>query len=181
MADIPTPFKVAEQQLDTAIELFFREKSSVSIHTLACAAHEILDKICEKNGIERGIVEQSLSQFIPVEKRKEVYDGIFAMKNYFKHGAFSRDVQPKWEPEVSMYFLIDACALHRRISNGQLTKNTAIFTIWFRMLNPELFTYGKEFDDLLAKLKDQLGSEKIDKQTFYETCIGLPIMGDFLN
>jgi len=39
---------VAKRQLETAIKLYFNDNDPVSIHTLACAAREILSDLNEK-------------------------------------------------------------------------------------------------------------------------------------
>lgn len=156
MLEIPSTLKVAQEQLDAAIELYFTDRSSIAVHTLTCAAYEILDKLCVKQGIQRSIIEESLNKFIPSEKRKSVHDGIFAMKNYFKHGNLTQGVKPTWDAELTLYFLIDATTLYRNLNNHIMTKNIAIYSLWFRMTNPDMFLRSEAMDKLIDSLSIQL-------------------------
>jgi len=176
MQDIPTPFEVAEQQLDMAIELFFYGKSTAAIHTLACAAHEIFDIECAQKGLERGVVAEAL-KYIPKEKQKEVHDQIYAMKNYFKHGRFSRGVKPTWNPELSSLFILDACSLYYRLT-GEHSKNVVIFSVWYRMNYPEAFLKGNaEFDAILEDVKKAF--EGVNKKDYYAIALQTPVIESF--
>ena len=53
--------EVARQQLLTALDLFLLDYSSVSVHSLAGNAREILDRLCERSGKPR-FVEHALAQ-----------------------------------------------------------------------------------------------------------------------
>lgn len=45
-----TKLEAARRQLETAVILYFNDKDAVSIHTLACAAHEIIEHLNKKEG-----------------------------------------------------------------------------------------------------------------------------------
>ena len=53
MEQVITKLEAAKRQLDCALELFFDEKDAVPIHTLACAAHQVIYDINrDQNGPE---------------------------------------------------------------------------------------------------------------------------------
>jgi hypothetical protein len=41
----------AERQLTAAIRLFFQEGDSLAVHTLACAAHDVLQSLMRHRGL----------------------------------------------------------------------------------------------------------------------------------
>jgi hypothetical protein len=45
-----TKLDAAIRQLDTAITLWFTEADTISIHTLACSAHQIIHDINQQKG-----------------------------------------------------------------------------------------------------------------------------------
>lgn len=55
-----TKIQAAEQQLDTAIRLFFENIDHLSSYTLAAASREITDDLCEKRKAD--IFQEELSR-----------------------------------------------------------------------------------------------------------------------
>ena len=82
----------AKRQLKEAITLFFEQRDSVAIHTLASAAHEILCKSAKPRGFS------SFLRDIPGidEKAQErVNSWMNENKNFFKHGNQNKNKDPK--------------------------------------------------------------------------------------
>src|SRR3989344_1433310 len=98
-----TQLEAAESQLATAIKIFFDDGDDVAIHTLARASHEILDRLCAKKNLQRGVIEEGLKNVKP-ELRKTVMDKVNKAKNYFKHGNTLPEETLSWEPKVTEYF-----------------------------------------------------------------------------
>ncbi len=133
-----TKLDVARGQLETAIELFFKEGDSISIHTLSRAAHEILETIGKKQGFN-SILEEGYEKFIPKEKQKEVRNKLSEVKNFSKHGSFDSDKSIEFQPELNTYYLWDSARLYLLLTKN-LTKNMAIFQTWFSVKNPDVLT-----------------------------------------
>src|SRR4051794_13537523 len=69
----------AEGQLETAIELWFREKDPSSIHTLAVAAQGVLNNMCR----ERRVGTSQIKGIIDKDRSKQ---RLREPQYFFKHG-----------------------------------------------------------------------------------------------
>ncbi|MEO8631598.1 MAG: hypothetical protein ABI612_26410 [Betaproteobacteria bacterium] len=67
-----TKLDAAKNQLATAIWFYFEDRDPISVHTLATAAAEIIDRLCDANGICS--TRQDLLQKIVPPRRKEIAD-----------------------------------------------------------------------------------------------------------
>ena len=74
--------EAAHRQLSTAIELWFNNGDIVSIHTLACAAHQIIHDLNSKQG-GRDLIYDSI--IIKDEYRNEACRLLREHMNFFKH------------------------------------------------------------------------------------------------
>ena len=129
------------RQLDTAIELWFRESDPVSIHTLACSAHQIIHDTIRHRGGQAFLH----SPYIRREFRKRA-EGYFRRSySFLKHA--DRD------PETSIEFDTSApegFILASVVELGQLGIGPNVlrfgFAIYFGFHSPDLFT-KKFFQD----------------------------------
>jgi len=151
-----TKFNAAEEQLITAIELFFENNNPVSVHTLVRAAHEVLDKICAFRKLERGVVQQGLDWVKP-EFKKTYLNKMSEAKNFFKHA--DRDPNPEgsitWNPDLSMPYIFDAISLYRRITKNKMPPEIKSFFLWYRIENPEMW------ENTPASLEEAVNKAKI--------------------
>src|SRR5262245_50173264 len=81
----------AKSQLATAIELYFEDRDPISVHTLAMAASEIIDRLCEGKGLQ-SMRAHFMAQIMPA-RRKEVADALNKAVNFFKHASSSKPNQ----------------------------------------------------------------------------------------
>ena len=159
-------FEAAEEQLITAIDLFFKNKSEISVHTLARAAHEIFDKLCEHKNLQRGVVYEGM-RGISDEKKKLVFNKINEAKNFFKHANKDPEAKITWNPELSTYYIWDAISLYSRLNNPRIPPyEILIFSVWFRVQNNHLWNTSSELDALIPDAKVELAN--IDKTSFYD-------------
>jgi hypothetical protein len=86
-----TKLEAATRQLATAIWLYFEDRDPVSVHTLAMAAGEVVDRLCDAKGTP-SMRQDLLAQIVP-ERRKEVADALNAAVNFFKHASSSKPNQ----------------------------------------------------------------------------------------
>lgn len=77
--------EAAKVQLASAIWLYFEDRDAVSVHTLATAAGEIIDRICASRGLV-SMRSGLLDKIIPA-RRKEVGDAMNKARNFFKHAS----------------------------------------------------------------------------------------------
>jgi len=171
-------FKAAEEQLITAIDLFFRNKSEISVHTLVRAAHEIFDKLCEHKNLERGVVYECVKG-INEKSRKLVLKKISEARNFFKHADNDPEGKIAWNPELSVPFIWDATSLYRRLTNGEMPCEILIFSTWYRIQNHHLWKDNSGLDSLISGAKAELTN--IDKTTFYEFFLDKCKSGDFFS
>jgi len=152
----------AKRQLETAIDLFFKNEDPVSIHTLACAAHEILEVILGERGVNS--MHKELIGSIKEEKRDFVFKKINEAKNFFKHGARDVNKTISFDPELSTYFIWDACQLYEKLTNEKV-KRFFIFTFFFGIKNKDYFLV---LNDFLTKNQVSLNTE--NRLEFYINC-----------
>jgi hypothetical protein len=135
MKIIISKLDAAKRQLETTISLFFQEADPVSVHSLARASHEILEAVCKKQG-HNSILEEGFEKWIKKDKVKEVKDKLNETKNFFKHGASDGDKSIEFNPDLSGYYIWDACRLYRLLTS-EFTKGMYIFNTWFTMIHPD--------------------------------------------
>lgn len=73
----------ARRQLDCAIDLWFHDGDEVSIHTLACAAYQVVHDLKERRGIKGNLLYDA--PFVEPKHRKTWNRRIRAAANFFKH------------------------------------------------------------------------------------------------
>jgi hypothetical protein len=139
---LPEVFEVSREsaagtQLETAIRLWFEEKDSTSIHTLAIAASGILHQVCKEKGIESSLVNDLIEKKPPAIRK-----GFRSAQNLFKHG---RHEVSRWKkvtyliPELTELVLIDCCLMYRRLI-GTLSPLMLLYCFRYSLFEPNLFT-----------------------------------------
>ncbi len=125
----------AKRQIDTAINLFFRESDPVSIHTLVSAAYEILIALAKYQGVNIIIKDTSM---IKEEMKAEYIKALNEAQNFFKHA----DKDPKglleFSPKQTESFLWDAVRIYIELTKEKPSKMLA-YRSWFYLENPDLF------------------------------------------
>lgn len=161
---------VAKRQLETALRLFFHSGDPVSIHTLANASYEILTQLCSAQGV-KGILEEGIEKFIREEKRKEVRDKMYEAKNFFKHSRKDPHTNIEFNPELSSFFLWDACRLYR-ILTSEFTPTMLVFHAWFCLKNKEIILI-EETRKIIGRLS-YINQINLDaKEQFFEIMLPL--------
>lgn len=132
----------ARRQLDTAIELWFRDGDAVSIHALAFASYEILQDINKK----RGNVEATMLGLVQRNVKPEhVEDAMRLMRKamrFFKHADRDpHDVLDEFNPEVSEYLFV-LCIGGLTTLGERLSDMQHALVMWDRFHRPNLFLKG---------------------------------------
>jgi hypothetical protein len=145
--DIPvTKLDAAKRQIDTAIDLWFRNGDPVSIHTLTAAARRILLDLAEHRKGRLGLFDAEL--YIVPGKEKEYKKAIRAPETFFKHAEKDPDATFKFNPDGTDYYLIDCCDSFHALT-GDSTKLMSAFVLRCFLFNPSLFKR-----DLLPGIKE---------------------------
>jgi hypothetical protein len=94
----------ARRQLDCAIDLWFRDRDAVAVHTLAAASHQIIHDIhAVKSPYEELIFD---SVIIKDEHRKDFINLIKGPVNFFKHADKDPDAVTEFNTFGSITFML---------------------------------------------------------------------------
>ncbi len=85
--------EAAHRQLETAVELFFNSGDPVAVHTLACAAYDIVDGVNHSRGGKDVFIKRRYTQ-MPGRPKRTVINSV---QNFFKHA----DRDPEGEMEFA--------------------------------------------------------------------------------
>ena len=141
-----TKIDAARRQLETAIVLYFREADPVSIHTLACAAYEILLTLNRtSNGAP--MIKDWIVDMVGPELSGEFRRFINMAQNFFKHADKDTHAVLDFSPAATDVLMLDACWAYRRVA-GELLPILATFEIWAGMTFASAYVIYPETEDL---------------------------------
>lgn len=147
-----TMAEAGQRQTDEAIRLFFGRRDEISIHTLAAAAHGVLETACKQRNVGYSITKD----FIRPEMRKIYIDKLHAAQNFFKHGG-----KPaiKFKPRLTCFILFDAIWMHMHLQQ-KWTEPMRVFNVWFALKNPELIEDATKKAAVKSMLADGLDPDQ---------------------
>lgn len=161
----------ARRQLDCAIEMWFKGKDEVSVHTLGGAAHQIIYDINKVRGGGREMLFDSI--WIKDEYRKEFVDYVKKDMNFFKHA--DKDPDPigitEFYPATTvMFFLFSIIGLENLGEHQNDIEKTLM--LWITVHHPN-WLLGEVKRRLEEPHAEQLIADmrKMNKQEFFETAI----------
>jgi hypothetical protein len=144
----------AQRQLDTAIELWFREQDPISVHTLACSAYQIIHDITQhRNGHE--LLFDTV--VVKDEYRREFKSFIKSSYNFFKHA--DKDPDPEGTIEfphqiTDLFILYSVLGL--KWLNIRYTITCKAFMLYYSIMNPFRLT-----EEGLKFIQENIPSEKL--------------------
>ena len=139
-----TKLDAARRQLETAINLYFHEGDQVSIHTLGCAAHEIIETVNRKGG-GTPTLKESWKDSIKPEHVKTFYKALNPARNFFKHADRDADDAIQFAPFASEILILDACWTYRRVT-GERLPMLDVFAMWAAITWAKKFVTYPELD-----------------------------------
>lgn len=157
-----TKLDAARRQLETSILLYFQDRDGISIHTLTCAAHQIL--------IDMGggsVMKEEITKMVRPEKQKEWLMLINKAENFFKHADKDPNSILDFAHLSTQHLLWDACMMYAKIT-WEITEYMKIFVSWFFIQNQDLLIQ----DDHKEKAKKVEGYWKT-KQDFFKEMVTL--------
>ncbi len=148
----------ARSQLLEAIRLFFEQRDAVSIHTLVCAAMQILhDHIDEGTAWDNNLLFHFDSIYINDEFRAEWKSHINDPANFFKHA--DRDIKSgrtaiEFNTAVTRFYILEAIRCLRIIESDSFVFSPEFrtFTAWYALKYPQHLK--TEARDRFAKLRN---------------------------
>ena len=126
----------AKRHLVEAIKLFFEERDSLAIHTLAAAAQGTLRDIARVSGAERLSILHDHSDIAPEHKRNWI-NALNAPRDFFKHGENDPNGILEFHKSDNVMVLLDAVLLYWTVANESFSAAN-VFMGWFTTKNPEM-------------------------------------------
>lgn len=134
----------ARRQLETAVHLYFVEADIVATHTLACAAHEILETLHIRMGGKPTVLHRNNPDLRDSEKiRNEFHQLITQAKNFFKHANHDPDKTLQFKTRWTEGHLLEICQLYKQLT-GEKTPLCKLFIVWMGIHHPEIFILDKD-------------------------------------
>ncbi len=155
--------QAAESQLKTAIELFFNDRDSISIHTLASASQEILETLGDKKGIKSERLKM-LEVYDP-EDRKKIHSKLWYHKNFFKHADRQPNDITTLNPEYTELIIWDAVRLYYFITKKKVPA-FLVYDLWMYSKLPELYNLSAKEEKLYKETLSTNGKNHQDKLHF---------------
>jgi len=138
--------EAAHRQLKTACRLFFQDEDSVSVHTLAWAAHEILDR----NPKSAGSLLIDIANESP--EAKTAHAELTEARNFFKHYQNKPLRTIQFIENLNEWLLIDCGQMYRSIT-GNVIKEVCAVNVWVSVKrnilifnNPMVVEYMKQLN-----------------------------------
>ena len=161
---------VAVRQLETAIQLWFREEDPVSIHTLAWAAREILRVLHKSTGKKPNM---PLGEQLTKLARRKFDDRLAASANFFKHSSKDSNAKHDFSPELATILMLDAVNLVLDISKGNLTGWLVFYLTYLTTISPRRF--NKQYLEFVQKnIPADMLRQRSRAEFFKKFCVHLP-------
>lgn len=129
------------RQLNTAISLWFNDGDTVSIHTLACSAHQIVHDINQQRGNRDLIYDRLIYDSLKIkdEYRREAIRLLKHPYNFFKHAEKDAFDTVELKPSLTEFFIMFT-SRGLEILGCQPDPIRAAFNIYYGLRNPDLLT-----------------------------------------
>jgi hypothetical protein len=158
----------AKRQLETAISLYFHDGDPVSIHTLVCAAYNVIRDLNKKrNGPPMFAKDEYIEfvrEFVRPEYQTKVRKQIDAAENFFKHGQRGRETLD-FNPEQSEWLLLEAISYYYELT-GKDPPLFRLFRGWYVGHHLSFFELPAEQKQAMAKATE--AAKRIGKIRYFE-------------
>ncbi len=145
---VVTKLDAAKRQLEMAIRLYFREEDPVSIHTLVCAAYNVIRDVTKQQGGSPMLIKDELIEvYVRPGHEREARNVLNAAENFFKHADRDQLGTIEFDPDASAFIIWDAARGYFRIT-GEWTPLFQVFNLWFIAANEKIIK--PEFKEKLA-------------------------------
>lgn len=124
----------ARRQLETAARLFFEFGDPVSIHTLTCAAYNVIRDVNKTRG---GTPMFAKELYVKIEGTPSL-GSLCGPENFFKHADRDPNQTLIFHPKFTECLLVDACEKYGELT-GAYVPELLVFTLWFMCQAPSEF------------------------------------------
>jgi hypothetical protein len=139
-----TRIDAATRQLRTAICLYFEDRDPVSVHTLAMAVLELIDRECGHKALSS--LRNDFIDRIRPERHKEVVARLHGARNFFKHGADKSHVEFSDESNfIAFIWATDGLRLL-----GIDLPEARLFGAWVSAVEPDLVGFPPPKDEITS-------------------------------
>jgi len=160
----------SKRQLETAIRLFFCDGEPVSVHTLSAAAYNILKALNKKKSGSPMIVKELIFEMVKPEHKSSVISKMNESENFFKHADRDPDKTLDFNPEMTQFFLLDACSKFIEFS-GYVPPLIRVYNIWFMLKYPHCFNLPDNYQQILNSIN--LDINALPKQEYFNMVLPL--------
>jgi hypothetical protein len=164
----------ASRQLHLAIDLFFQDADPIGIHTLAGAAHGILqDLLVDRDGNSTGRLQAA---HVQPDHRQFVEAMIAEAKNFLKHADRDPRGVLQFNSDWTDFLMFKAIQMHIDIT-GTVSSQSSIFLTWLSAKYPSVLLLDSILGDSISELRrvfPALGSPSAQKQAFREAMLRRP-------
>lgn len=161
-----TKLDAARRQLETAVFLFFNDGDAVSIHTLTCAAYNVVRDVNNHRGGPQMLAKQRYLQM----PGKPTLAAMNEPENFFKHADRDPDASFDFVADYTECLLVDACRTYADLT-GERVIAFDCFLLWFMCRDQSQFDIAESvrpFADEAQRL-----FKAGDRQGFYQCCLAL--------
>ncbi len=152
---VVTKLDAAREQLDTAIQLFFREEAHVSQHTLLGAAHGVLRDVAASRGIKKSFKDSPL---IVESERASYLKAVHLPQNFFKHADKDPNNRIAFRHKLMPLLALDAIVLWSALDQ-EPTYPMRVLLMWIQLEFPDLLSY-KAAEKYLASVRETSKSSR---------------------
>ncbi len=139
----------ARRQLEVGIQLFFQDGDPVSIHTLTCAAYNVIRDV---NSARKGTPMFAKQRYFQL-RGKSSLDDFNEPENFFKHADRDADAKLRFYPTFTECLLVDACRTYDELT-GERVPEFLVFTLWFISQAPGEFDIPREWESFADDAKE---------------------------
>jgi len=165
-----TKLEAARRQLETAIDLYFRDGDPVSIHTLCCSAYDVIHVLNKKRNDPLDLNDmmlKDLDRLLGSNALKKVFhDYLNAAQNFFKHGNSDANSAETLDTRYTEYLLYEAVQKYSRLV-GECPPAMVLYIVWFASRHPDVLE-GIEIPDPQRDMFERFcRNASTDRVTFY--------------
>jgi hypothetical protein len=152
---VVTKLDAAKEQLDTTIQLFFKEEAPISQHTLLGAAHGVLRDVAASRGIKKSFKDSPL---IAESERAGYLKAVHMPQNFFKHADKDPNNRIAFRYKLMPLLALDAIVLWVALDQ-ELTYPMRVLLMWIQLEFPDLLSY-EEAEKYLASVRETSKSSR---------------------
>ncbi len=150
----------ARRQLKESINLFFQDGDPVSIHTLTCAAYNVIRDV---NSDRNGTPMFAKERYFQMHAKASLND-FNEPENFFKHADRDTDAKLTFYPKFTECLMVDACEKYVELT-GEGFPEFLVFTFWFMSQASEKFDIPQRWESFADEAKEL--HAKGDRKEFY--------------